>query len=202
MRNERAVADVSELPSVVFGSRGLVWWGTVAFMVIEGFTMALTAATYLYLRKNFDAWPPHRTPRPALLVPTINVAIMLASLPLAWWLKQAAERIDLAKVRIGLVASSIVSMVVFGLRIAEFWSLETQWNSNAYGSVIWVIVGFHATILLVDVFETIGFTAIMYSPNREPKHWPEVADNAGYWFFAVLSWVPLYLLVFLGPRVM
>ncbi|HEX2716912.1 MAG TPA: hypothetical protein VHM67_04475, partial [Gemmatimonadaceae bacterium] len=113
-----------------------------------------------------------------------------------------AERIDLAKVRIGLLASTLVSVVVLGLRIAEFWSLETQWNSNAYGSIIWVILGFHATILLVDVFETAGFTAIMYSPSREPKHWPEVADNAGYWFFAVLSWVPLYLLVFIGPRVM
>ncbi|HEX2780414.1 MAG TPA: cytochrome c oxidase subunit 3 [Gemmatimonadaceae bacterium] len=202
MRSERAVANVSELPTVVFGSRGLVWWGTVSFMVIEGFTMALTAMTYLYLRKNFDSWPPHRTPRPSLLVPTINMAIMLASLPLAWWTKQAAERIDLAKVRIGLLASTLVSVVVLGLRIAEFWSLETQWNSDAYGSIIWVILGFHATILLVDVFETAGFTAIMYSPNREPKHWPEVADNAGYWFFAVLSWVPLYLLVFIGPRVM
>ena len=202
MRDERVVADVSELPSVVFGSRGIVWWGTVAFMVIEAFTMALTAATYLYLRKNFDAWPPHRTPRPALLVPTINLAVMLASLPLASWTKRAAERIELAKVRRGLLLCSVVSLVVFGLRIAEFWSLETQWNSDAYGSVVWIVLGFHATILLVDVYETFGFTAIMHSARREPKHWAEVADNCGYWYFAVLSWVPLYLLVFLGPRVM
>jgi heme/copper-type cytochrome/quinol oxidase subunit 3 len=202
VRRERVVADVSGLPSVVFGSRGLVWWGTLAFMVIEGFTLALIAATYLYLRKNFESWPPHRTPRPELLVPTINLVIMLASLPLAWWTKRAAERLDLAKVRTGLIACTIVSLVVFGLRIAEFWSLETQWNSDAYGSVVWAVLGFHATILLVDVYETAGFAAIMHSPKREPKHWVEVTDNCGYWYFAVLSWVPLYLLVFLGPRVM
>ena len=202
MRRERQVADVSELPSVVFGSRGLVWWGTVSFMVIEGFTLALIAAAYLYLRKNFDAWPPHRTPRPDLLVPTINLVVMLASLPLAWWTKRAAERLALAQVRLGLIILTIVSLVTFGLRIAEFWSLNTQWNSDAYGSVVWSLLGFHATVLLIDIYETGGFAAIMYSPNREPKHWVEVADNCGYWYFAVLSWLPLYLLVFLGPRVM
>ena len=40
MIRERAVADVSTLPTVVFGERNLGWWGTVGFAVIEGIVSA------------------------------------------------------------------------------------------------------------------------------------------------------------------
>ena len=34
----------------------------------------------------------------------------------------------------------------------------------------------------------------------ESKWFPEVADNALYWIFTVCSWIPLYFLVYYGPR--
>lgn len=199
MIRERAVADVSTLPTVVFGPRNLAWWGTVGFMVIEGFSLILCAVTYVYLRKNYIIWPPERTPMPSLVVPSINMAIMLLSLPLAVWTKRRAERLEAGPMRIGLVLSSIVSVVVFGIRLAEFKALNTVWNVNAYSSIIWTILGFHATLILIDVYDTIGITLISFL-RMESKWFPEVADNSGYWIFTVLSWVPMYLLVFYGPR--
>lgn len=199
MRRERVVADVSRLPTVVFGWRNLVSWGTTGFMVIEGFSLALCAVTYVYLRKNSVVWPPHGTQLPQLLVPTINMAVMILSLPLALWTKRRAERMETGATRIGLVLSSIVAVVVFGLRLAEFSSLHTLWNSSAYGSIAWTIIGFHATLILIDMYDTIGITAIMFL-RPESKWYPEVADNAEYWVFTVLSWLPLYFLVYFGPR--
>ena len=199
MNRERAVADVSGLPTVVFGPRNLAWWGTTGFAVIEAFSLALCAVTYVYLRKNYIVWPPEGTKMPSLLLPTINMAIMLASLPLALWTKKRAERLELGASRIGLILSAIVSLTVFGLRIAEFTSLNTQWNSNAYSSIIWTILGFHGTLLLIDVYDTIGITVISFL-RMESKWFPEIADNANYWMFTVLVWVPFYLLVYYGPR--
>ncbi|HEX8851584.1 MAG TPA: cytochrome c oxidase subunit 3 [Gemmatimonadaceae bacterium] len=199
MNRERAVADVSGLPTVVFGPRNLVWWGTTGFAVIEGFSLGLCAVTYVYLRKNYSVWPPEGTKMPSLLLPTINMAIMLASLPLAMWTKKRAERLELGASRIGLILSAIVGLVVFGLRIAEFTSLNTQWNSNAYSSIIWTILGFHGTLILIDVYDTIGITLISFL-RMESKWFPEIADNATYWMFTVLVWFPLYLLVYFGPR--
>jgi len=103
VRRERIVADVSRLPTVVYGGRNLVSWGTTGFMVIEGFSLALCAITYVYLRKNTVVWPPHGTQLPQLLVPTINMALMVLSLPLALWTKHRAERMDTSGTRIGLV---------------------------------------------------------------------------------------------------
>ena len=199
MRRERAVADASTLPTVVFGFRNLATWGTTGFLIIELFTLSLTAMTYLYLRKNTAVWPPHGTSLPDLLIPSINMGLMLASIPLAYWTMHRAERLDLAKTRLGLVLSSIVAIAVMVLRFAEFRALNTHWNTNAYGSIVWTILGLHGTLLLIDVYDTIGVTAIMFL-RPSSKWFPEVADNANYWVFTVLSWVALYILLYFGPR--
>jgi heme/copper-type cytochrome/quinol oxidase subunit 3 len=202
MKTERAVLDVSDLPSVVYGPRDLMWWGTILLMVIEGFSLAIVAFTYLYLRKNFVEWPPHGTPVPSLTIPTINMAIMLASLPLAWWTRTKAQYLDLKAVRIGMILSSVATIVAIGLRFFEFTALNTQWNSNAYGSVVWFILGLHGTLMLFDVYDTVGLTLILYDKNREAKHFVCVTDNEEYWVFTVLVWLPLYVLVFFGPRIL
>jgi heme/copper-type cytochrome/quinol oxidase subunit 3 len=199
MRRERIVADVSQLPTVVYGERNLSWWGTTGFMIIETFTLALCAITYLYLRKNTSAWPPHGTSLPDLLIPSINMGIMLASIPLVVWTKHQSERLHLGRTRIGLVLSSIVAIVVTALRFAEFRALNTHWNSNAYGSIVWTILGLHGTLLLIDVYDTLGITAIMFL-RPSSKWFPEVGDNASYWLMTVLTWFGLYVLVYFGPR--
>jgi len=56
-KRERVTVDVTELPTVVFGHRGLLWWGTLGFAVIESITMLLAVATYFYLRRNVS-FPP------------------------------------------------------------------------------------------------------------------------------------------------
>jgi cytochrome c oxidase subunit III len=201
MRRERVVADVSRLPTVVFASRNLASWGTTGFLIIESFTLALCAVTYIYLRKNTSVWPPHGTSLPDLLIPSINMGVMLASIPLAVWTMRKAERLDLAKTRIGLVLSSLVAVGVMVLRFYEFRALNTRWNVNAYGSIIWTIVALHGTLLLIDVYDTIGVTGIMFLKPTS-KWFPEVADNATYWIFSVLVWLPLYVLVYFGPRML
>ena len=46
----RTVVDVSPLPRFAFGHKGLVWWGTVGFMVIEGSMFVMAVIVYFYLR--------------------------------------------------------------------------------------------------------------------------------------------------------
>jgi heme/copper-type cytochrome/quinol oxidase subunit 3 len=202
MRRTRPALDVSELPTTVFSHRDTMWWGSALFAVIEGFTLALCAATYLYLRKNFVAWPPERTPLPDLPLATFNLVLMLASIYPTWWTKRRAEQLDLADVRRGLVASSVVGMLILVLRFGEFFALNARWDQHAYGSIIWVTLGFHVLLVLVDVGDTIGLTAVAHTDRWEPKHFVNATDNANYWYFMVVSWVPLYALIFLGPRLL
>lgn len=201
IRRPRVVLDVSVLPDTVFGNRDILWWGTLGFVVIEGFTLVLCAMAYVYLMQNFASWPPEHTPRPSLGVPTLNLALMLASLPLAFMVHRAAKRHELGRVRVGLAICSVVVAMFTALRIVELVvSLNVKWNTNAYGSAQWLVVGSHASLLMVQMVEVIGIAIMFWIAPLERKHFSDVADAMFYWYFMVLAWVPLYVLCYLIPR--
>ena len=200
-RRARVVMNVAELPDVVFGPRDIMWWGTMGFVVIEGFTLVLTAAVYLYLQQNFATWPPEGTPLPDLLVPTIQVVLMVLSLPFVWWVSKAAHAFALEKVRFGLTIAAVINAAFVALRLVEaISSLNVKWDSNAYGSAQWLILGSHFTLLAIEFVDVAGMALMFWIAPIEEKHFSDAADMTFYWFFMVLSWVPLYVLCFLVPR--
>jgi len=197
-----ASIDVSGLPDITYGHRNLVWWGTVAFMVIEGTTLAMCAATYLYLRRNFAMLPPARIPVPGVGLATLEVALMLASfLPVAL-LSRAAGRKDLPACRLWMLAAIAFNLAFVALRWFELADLHVRWDLNAYGSSAWLVLIVHGTLLAAEVGELAVFSLIAWTGRWEEKHFPDASDLAMYWYFMCLAWLPLYAMVFLLPRVM
>ena len=197
----RGVMDLRGLPDVVFGPRDVMWWGTLGFVLIEGFTLVLCAAAYLYVTQNFPTWPPQNTPLPSLVAPTVQVAVMLVSLVPASWTARAARRFDLNAVRIGLIVATAFAIAIVGLRAWELLvSLNVKWDANAYGSVQWLVLGVHGTLLAIELVEIGGMALLVWLAPVEEKHMSDVADIVFYWFFMVLSWLPLYVLCFWLPR--
>ena len=196
----RTTLDVSHLPTSAFGNPGMVWWGTVGFIVIEGFTLALCVAAYLYIRRNFPEWPPPRTPVPSLLAPTIGVVLMLLSNVPMQLSARAAKRFDRGAVTTWLIVTSLFGVAFLIVRVFEFGALHTRWDSDAYGSVAWAIVGFHALLVVMEVGETIGGMLLFVFGRVEDRHFVDASDNAMYWMFMTVAWVPLYVLVYLLPR--
>jgi len=202
MRPLRPTVDVAELPTVTFGQRSLMWWGTLGYMIIEGWTTALLVVSYLYLRQNYGAWPPLRTPYPSLLIPTINLAIMIGSLVPTYLTAVAAKKLDEGGVRRWLLISTIVALPIIVLRWWELWALNTRWDTNAYGSAAWVVVGFHTSLLLLDVADTWGLTLFYFVKKMPLKAFSDTADNSFYWYFTVGIWIPIYLIIYVGPRIL
>jgi cytochrome c oxidase subunit III len=197
----KSVVDLRELPDVVFGPRDLMWWGTLGFIVIEGFTLVLCAAAYVYLTQNYATWPPERTPLPSLGAPTLQVIVMLASLPVVWWTSKAAHRYELGKVRLGLIAATLFNAAFLGIRLVELLvSLNVRWDTNAYASAQWLLLCMHGTLLAVELIEVGGMMLLFWLAPVEEKHFSDVADMVFYWLFMVLGWMPLYLLCFWVPR--
>ena len=200
MRPLRAEANVAALPTVTFGPRSLMWWGTLGFMVIEGWTLALLVVSYLYLRQNYEAWPPLRTPHPSLLIPTINLVLMFVSVVPMYLAAVAAKKLDEPGVKRWLVISSIIATPIAVLRWWELWAINVRWDTNAYGSAAWVIVGFHTSLLLLDVIDTWGLTLFYFLKQLPLKAFSDTTDNTFYWYFTIGIWIPIYLIVYVGPR--
>jgi cytochrome c oxidase subunit 3 len=192
--------DVSHLPTFAFGTRSPMWWGTLGMIVVEGMVFALTIMAYFYLRSRSPEWPQNSLP-PDLLWGSVNVALMLASGAPNWWTKRAAEQLDLRRVRIGMLVCVLFGVASLLVRIGEFNTLNVRWDTNAYGSVVWMLMGLHTMHLLTDTYDTIVLTVLMWTGPLEGKRFVDVAENAGYWYFVVVSWLAVYAVVFWGARV-
>jgi cytochrome c oxidase subunit I+III len=198
-RADGAALDVSQLPSFGFSHRSLMWWGTLGLMAIEGTVFALAVGTYFYLRSFASRWPMEDQP-PALLWGTVNTLVLLASLWPTHLAKQAAERLDLRRVRLWLVVSCAFELAVLGVRVLEFQSINCRWDGSAYGSIVWMLLGLHTLHLITDAYDTLVLTVLMHTGPIEGKRYGDVSENSLYWYFVVWSWVPLYAVIYGVPR--
>jgi cytochrome c oxidase subunit 3 len=197
---ERAAFDAAALPLHGAHTASITWWGTSAFMLIEGTGFALAIAVYLYLWSLAPSWP-LGAPLPDLGPGTWVTAILLLSLVPNWLIERWAGQEDLRKVRIGIVVMSVFGVVPLVVRAFEFRALNTWWDSNAYGSVTWLLLGLHTTHLITDLADTLVLAAIMFTRHgRNKRRFGDVQDNALYWAFVVLTWLPIYACLYGVPR--
>ena len=191
--------DVANLPSYGFGNRSLMWWGTAGMMAIEGAAFAFMIVIYFYLRSLSDSWPSGGA-APDLLWGTLNLGLILVSAAPNIYADRAAIDHDLGKVRICLVILSVIGLVLLLVRAMEFTTLNVRGNESAYGSVVWMLLGLHTFNLITDVADSLVLTALILKGPLEGKRFVDVAENSGYWNFVVVTWVPIYAVVYWGPR--
>jgi len=197
---QRVVADLSDLPLHGFGKASLTWWGTLVFMLLEGTGFGLVLAMYLYLASLATQWP-IGAPSPDLLPGTLVTAVLLISAVPNVLISRWAERSELAKVQVGLIIMTLFGIAPLTLRIFEFRALHISWDSNAYGSVVWIMLGLHTTHVLTDLADTIVLLAVMFSRHKgNPRRLGDVQDNALYWNFVIVTWLPIYACLYWLPR--
>ena len=197
-----AVGELSGLPTYAFGSRSLIWWGTSCFMLIEGTAFLLAAGAYLYLRGRADTWPPGSTRPPDLLWGTLFTLVLLVSLIPNIWLEKRAKKLDLRAVRVGMIVVVLFALACLLLRAFEFPHLNCRWDVNAYGSITWALMALHTTPLIPDAVDTAALGAFTFTHDIDGERFVDVTDNANYWNFVVLSWLPIYALVYWAPRLL
>ncbi|HUP30801.1 MAG TPA: cytochrome c oxidase subunit 3 [Usitatibacter sp.] len=191
--------DVAQLPSYVFGARGIMWWGTMGVVAIEGTVFAMAIATYFYLRTNGDTWP-MGVPAPDLRWGVLNTLIMLASLLPNHWTLHRAKAHDLGRVRGGMLVCLVMGAAFILVRVFEFRTLNVSWDSNAYGSIVWMLLGLHTVHLLTDFGDTLVLYVLMLTGPLEGRRFVDVAENAEYWDFVVLAWLPVFATIYIAPR--
>lgn len=199
--SERSVADLSRLPTAGFGPNSPIWWGTLAFMALEGMGFALAIGSYLYLAFLAREWP-MAVPPPDLLPGSLITLLLVASAVPNHMLDRWAHQEDLRKVRIGLIVMTLLGVVPLVIRWFEFGALEVSWDTNAYGSIVWLLLGLHTVHLVTDLGDTVVLTVLMFTRHgHSTRRFSDVSDNAFYWDFVIGSWVLIYLLIYWFPRI-
>jgi heme/copper-type cytochrome/quinol oxidase subunit 3 len=190
--------DVARLPTYVYGSRSMMWWGTMGLMLIEGTVFAITIVVYFYLRSHSQTWPVN--PAPDLFWGGLNTLILLASMLPNQLAKRAAEREDRQHARWWLLVCLLFALAFLVVRAFEFGALNTRWDSSAYGSIVWMLLALHTTHLITDTIDTAVLAVLMFTGPLEGKRFVDVSENAMYWYFVVGSWLPIYAVIYWGAR--
>jgi cytochrome c oxidase subunit III len=199
MTERHRVLDVSAVEDYAFGHQGLIWWGTLSFMIIEGTMFVVVLVAYYYLRLRVDLWPPSLGD-PALTAGTINLALAAVTCVPAHLAKVAAEKCELRGVHIWLTVLTVFNIAAVVVRGFEFPLLNCRWDDNAYGSIVWLIMGMHTVHLATDMVDSAVLTALMFTRPPTKRRFVDVSENSLYWYFIAAWWVPVYVTIYLAPK--
>jgi cytochrome c oxidase subunit 3 len=188
--------DVSHLPTSAFGARDPVWWGITSMLAIEGTTLALIWASFVYLRSHFNPYPPSPPGELSRILAGCGFAVLALSVPPIWWAARSAKKARLLGMSIGLALCIALGVAAAILRWFEWQALEFRWDSHAYGSIFWLTSGMHAFHVVAATAENIFLLALLFKRPLEEKSLSDVSSSTLYWYFVFLTWVPSYLLMY------
>jgi cytochrome c oxidase subunit 3 len=199
-RPVRVAGDLSGLPDGAMGPANVVWWGNLGFMLIEGTAFALAIGAYLYLQSRSVSWPPTGDRLPDLLWAGIFTVVLCASELPNLWVWRETRRKNASAVRVGTLAMALIGLALVGIRFVELDHLNVRWDQDAYGSVVWMLMILHTSHLITDLGDTIVQSVWLYTHRIDTDQFSDVEDNSAYWTFVVISWLPIYLLLYWIPR--
>ena len=201
IREPRFTEDIAALPTYKFGPSSLTWWGIIGYMLIEGAAFALAFAAYFVLMGHEQGWPPEGRQAPDILAGTLfTLLILLSEIPNTA-IKKAAVSGDVPAIRRLMPVMVAVGAALLVIRAFEFNSLNCRWTDNAYASIIWALLLLHTAHILTDWLDTLVLWALIRTPLAyEGRRQVDVDENALYWRYVWLLWIPIYLMIYWVPR--
>lgn len=206
---ERQMAYVTAGPSTApptstvadsYGIKPPFWWGMVGLILIEAVVFASLVTSYFYLRASAQEWPLGGIDPPDLLLPSINALILFASSAPIYFADQGIREGKQTQLKVGLAASFGLGLIFLVLKYIEYSSLDYNWATNAYTSIVWTITGFHSAHVIALLLKTliVGIWALQGYFNAQ--RYSAVTVNGLYWHFVVIAWIPLFFTLYLSPR--
>jgi cytochrome c oxidase subunit III len=200
--SEPRVLDVSDLPPISISNQAPLWWGQACFVVIEGTMFSILIASYLYAyaRLRMDVWPPPGDQFPHLALPTLALIPLILSAAGSYWASESAKKDDRRGMILGMVVNLALASIFFVMRLYEWRSLNFNWQADTQGTYVWTILGLHTFDFLAGMLETLVLVVSIGSGRYGERQRLGVHVDSLVWYLVVAIWIPLYAVVYWGPR--
>ena len=194
--------DVSALPEYDISSQAPLWWGQLMIAFIEGTMFAILIACYGYTRLRVDVWPPPGDQFPHTTLPTLELIPLLLSCVGSYWASEAAKKNSRGGMLGGLLLNLLLAGSALAMRLVAWHSLNFNWKSDIHGSYVWAFFGLHTFDYLGDMLFSLVLLIIVAIGRYGPKQRLGVHVDSVVWYFLVASWIPIYAVIFWGPRIL
>lgn len=192
------------LPHAAHGPRSFGWWGTVWLIATEATLFAALIASYFYLRfRSGPEWPPDGIEDPTLGLPLLMSAILLSSTIPVHIAESGIKKGKQGHLRWGLAVGFVLGVVFLGITFIVEWPEKLHEfgpTTNAYGSMYFLITGFHAAHVLgglaFSAWTQVRAAKGVFSAERHLT----VQNFALYWHFVDVVWVFVFLSIYLSPH--
>lgn len=194
--------DVSHLEPYEISSQAPLWWGQLILVFIEATMFSLLIACYFYARLRVDVWPPPGDQFPHLLLPTVALIPLLISAGGCYWASEAAKKNEWRGMVMGLLLNLVTAAVFLIMRIVEWHSLNFSYKADQMGSYVWAFLGLHSFDYVAGMIETVVLLGCVLTGRYGEKQRLGVHVDSIVWYFVVAIWIPIYIVVYWGPRIL
>ena len=197
---EPKTVDVSHLPPYEISTQAPLWWGQALLAVIELTMFSLLIASFFYMRLQLDVFPPPGDQFPHVLLPTLALIPLLASVVGSHWATESAKKNDRRGMALGLGLNLVLAAVFLAMRIVEWHSFNFSYKADLFGSYMWGFLALHSFDYVASMIETLVLLVIVVSGRYGEKQRLGVHVDSVIWYFVVAIWIPLYIVMYWGPR--
>ncbi len=169
--------------------------GTIVWLASELMFFGGLFAAYFTLRSSARVWPPP-TVHLETLTATVATLVLIASSFTIHLATQARERDDRDQMHTWLRVTFLLGAVFLANQVHEFFVLDFSASSSGFGSVYYLMTGFHALHVFAGLALLVAAVVVTSGPGSLERRGPAVESVTYYWHFVDVVWVLLFLALF------
>jgi heme/copper-type cytochrome/quinol oxidase subunit 3 len=181
--------------------RPLAYWGMLLTMAVLATTYAALYFTYVYIRVATVDWPPAGIDPPGLDLAGASAAALALSVVPMWWASRREVAGGMTGLRLGLVLALVLAGAHLGLVAADWARADFTVSTHAYGSLFFVLPGFHASIFAIALVMGVVLLLMSLKGHVGPERHIGMRSLAIFWFTLVGGGLGVLAVVYLLPHV-
>ncbi|MFQ6028204.1 MAG: heme-copper oxidase subunit III [Dehalococcoidia bacterium] len=175
-------------------------FGMILFIFVEAMTFAGLLSAFLFIRSSLHPWPPLNLPSYPVAATAVNTLLLLVSGMTMFLFRKRWRSGDASTGRMTLLLLATLGLgslflVLQGVEWARLLGFGLTLQSHTYGSIFYLVIGFHAVHVLSAVL-WLGLSSARAIAAHFPQNMLTLETVGYFWYFVVLVWPVVYVLVY------
>ena len=170
--------------------------GVMLWLASDVMFFAGLFATWFVLRAENETWPPTGAELDVFRSFVFTCVLVLSSVTVHFCVKNA-EKGDKGSALGWLVVTFVLGAVFLINQLLEYASLDFSLSTDAYGSIYYLLTGFHGLHVFGGLVLMVCVLALLYPATTKAPLSGSLTAFSYYWHFVDAVWVVVFIVVYL-----